>query len=128
MVHAAGQASGATLGGWGLGISTSTKHANAAWEVLEFLSSEESQREFILATGFVPSRVQLFNDPEIVAKYNYYPQLLGVVQSSALRPPISQYAQASDILQRYLSAAITGKMTSQSAMQAAANETRSLLQ
>jgi len=127
MVHAAGQASGATLGGWGLGISTSTKHANAAWEVLEFLSSEESQREFILATGFVPSRVQLFNDPEIVAKYNYYPQLLGVVQSSALRPPISQYAQASDILQRYLSAAITGKMTSQQAMQAAANETRNLL-
>ncbi|MEO1340947.1 MAG: ABC transporter substrate-binding protein, partial [Cyanobacteria bacterium J06635_13] len=128
MVHAAGQESGATLGGWGLGISSSTKHADAAWEVLEFLSSEESQREFILATGFVPSRVQLFNDPEIVAKYNYYPQLLGVVQSSALRPPISQYAQASDILQRYLSAAITGKMTSQSAMQAAANETRSLLQ
>ena len=127
MVHAAGKTSGATLGGWGLGISTTSKHPDAAWEVLEFLSSESSQREFILETGFVPSRLALFNDPEIVAKYNYYPQLLEVVQSSALRPPIPQYAQASDILQRYLSAAITGKMTPKQAMQTAANETRNLL-
>ena len=61
------------------------------------------------------------------SKYNYYPKLLDVVQSSALRPPISQYAQTSDILQRYLSAAITGKMTAEEAMEAAARETRNLL-
>jgi len=127
MVHAVGQDSGATLGGWGLGIAESSKHPDAAWEVIEFLSSEESQREFILATGFVPSRTSLFNDRAIVAKYDYYPKLLDVVRSSALRPPISQYAQASDILQRYLSAAITNKMTPEKAMQSAANETRSLL-
>ncbi|MEN9519779.1 MAG: hypothetical protein RLZZ381_2367 [Cyanobacteriota bacterium] len=127
MVHVAGKKSGAALGGWGLGISATTKHPDAAWQVIEFLSSEESQREFILETGFVPSREALFNDPQIVAKYNYYPQLLDIVRNSTLRPPISQYAQASDILQRYLSAAITGKMTSKAAMQNAANETRNLL-
>ena len=65
--------------------------------MIEFLSSEDSQREFILETGFVPSRTALFDDPEIIAKYSYYPKLLEVVKSSALRPPISQYAQASDI-------------------------------
>ncbi len=128
MVHAVGKGSGATLGGWGLGISTSTKHPDAAWQVIKFLSSEDAQREFVLDTGFVPSRINLFNDPEIVAKYDYYPQLLEVVQNSALRPPISQYAQASDILQRYLSAAITGKISPEQAMQTAANETRNLLQ
>jgi multiple sugar transport system substrate-binding protein len=128
MVHLPGKKGGATLGGWGLGISSTTKHPDAAWQVLEFLSSEESQKEFILETGFVPSRVALFNDPEIVAKYNYYPQLLDIVRNSTLRPPISQYAQASDILQRYLSAAITSKMTSAAAMQNAASETRNLLE
>ena len=127
MVHGVGFDSGATLGGWGWGISTSTKHPDAAWKVIEFLSSEESQREFVLETGFVPSRIALFNDEAIVTKYDYYPKLLDVVQSSALRPPISQYAQASDILQRYLSAAITGKMTPKRAMEAAAKETRNLL-
>ena len=128
MVHAVEKNSGATLGGWGLGIATSTKHPDAAWKVIESLSSEDSQREFILQTGFVPSRVALFNDPKIVTQYSYYPKLLEVVTSAALRPPISQYAQASDILQRYLSAAITGKMTPQQAMETAANETRNLLQ
>ncbi len=127
MVHGEGKDSGACLGGWGIGIAKTTKHSDAAWEVISFLSSEESQREFVLETGFVPSRTSLFNDQAIVSKYNYYPKLLDVVQSSALRPPISQYAQASDILQRYLSAAITGKMTPEKAMQAAANETRNLL-
>ncbi|MGL4882118.1 MAG: ABC transporter substrate-binding protein, partial [Waterburya sp.] len=84
--------------------------------------------EFMIETGFVPSRTALFNDPAIVAKYNYYPKLLEVVRSSALRPPIAQYAQASDILQRYLSAVITNEMTPDKAMQAAARETRSLLE
>ncbi|MEL6439916.1 MAG: ABC transporter substrate-binding protein [Cyanobacteria bacterium J06621_8] len=127
MVHAAGQSSGATLGGWGLGIASSSKHPDAAWKAIKFLSSEASQREFILDTGFLPSRTALFNDPEIVAKFDHYPQLLEVVQNSALRPPIPQYAQASDILQRYLSAAITGSMTPEQAMEAAAQETRNLL-
>ena len=125
--HKPGEQSGATLGGWGLGISSTTKNPDAAWEVMQFLSSEASQREFILETGFVPSREVLFNDQAIVAKYNYYPKLLDVVKSSALRPPIAQYAQASDVLQRYLSSAITGKLTPKQAMQNAASETRNLL-
>jgi multiple sugar transport system substrate-binding protein len=49
------------------------------------------------------------------------------VSKPALRPPIAQYAQASDILQRYLSSAFTGKMTATQAMKAAASETRNLL-
>ena len=127
MVYALGQDSGATQGGWGLGISKSSKHPDEAWQVIEFFSSKNVQREYILATGYVPSRTSLFNDPKIVSKYNYYPKLLSVVQSSALRPPISQYAQASDILQRYLSAALTDRMSPEAAMKAAAAETRRLL-
>ncbi len=127
MVHQVGKDSGACLGGWGLGIAKSSKHKEAAWQVIEFFSSENSQREYVLNTGYVPSREALFNNPKIVAKYPHYPRLLSVVKSAALRPPIAQYAQASDILQRYLSSALTQKMSPEQAMQAAANETRLLL-
>jgi multiple sugar transport system substrate-binding protein len=75
----------------------------------------------------VPSRKTLFTDPEIVAKYPHYPKLLEVSQNAVLRPPIAQYAQVSDILQRYLSAALTNRLSSEKAMQAAASETRRLL-
>ncbi|MGH2413278.1 MAG: ABC transporter substrate-binding protein, partial [Microcystaceae cyanobacterium] len=118
MVHAPGQKSGACQGGWGLGIAKTSEHPDEAWKVIEFFSSEETQRKFILATGKVPSRKSLFNDPEVVAKYSHYPQLLKVVENSSLRPPIAQYAQASDILQRYLSAALTDRISPEQAMQA----------
>jgi multiple sugar transport system substrate-binding protein len=49
------------------------------------------------------------------------------VEQAVLRPPIAQYAQTSDILQRYLSAALTNRMTPEAAMKAAAQETRRLL-
>ncbi len=127
MVHQTGYRSGACQGGWGLGITASSPHPQEAWRVIEFMTREDSQREFVLETGYVPSRRSLFNDPAIVAKYPYYPQLLKVVENSTLRPPIAQYAQASDILQRYLSAALTNTMTSEQAMQRAAVETRGLL-
>jgi len=62
-----------------------------------------------------------------VEKYTYLPQLLNVIENAVLRPPIAQYSQASDILQRYLSAAISGTMSAEAAMNAAARETRTLL-
>jgi len=127
MVHAPGKSSGACLGGWGLGIAKTTRHPEAAWRVVEFFSSEAIQRRLILATGYVPSRRSLFNDPQIVAKYSYYPSLLKIVEDAVLRPPIPQYEQASDILQRYLSAAFTGRLSPERAMKAAADETRRLL-
>ncbi|ARV58300.1 ABC transporter substrate-binding protein [Nostocales cyanobacterium HT-58-2] len=127
MVGTPGNNGGACLGGWGLGISKSSKHPKEAWKAIQYFTSEQAQRRFILNAGFVPSRRSLFRDPKIVAKYPHYPKLLEIVDKAVLRPPIAQYAQASDILQRYLSGALTNRMTPERAMQAAANETRRLL-
>ncbi|HEY9299751.1 MAG TPA: ABC transporter substrate-binding protein, partial [Phormidium sp.] len=127
MVHAPGESSAACLGGWGLGVSKSTRHPKEAWKAIEYFTSKEAQKRFILTAGYVPSRRELFTDPEIVAKYSYFPQLLKVVDTAVLRPPIAQYAQASDILQRYLSGALTGRMSPEDAMESAAEETRRLL-
>ncbi len=118
---------GACLGGWGLGISKSTKHLNEAWRVIKFFTSEEVQRNYTLNTGHLPTRRSLYTDPQIVAKYPHFPQMLEVLEKSVLRPPIPQYAQASDILQRYLSAAFTKRLSPEQAMKAAAEETRRLL-
>ena len=127
MVGMAGKSGGACLGGWGLGIAKSSKHPEAAWKAIQYFTSEVAQRKFILQTGFVPSRESLFTDPQVVAKYPHYPQLLKVIKQAVLRPPIAQYTQASDILQRYLSSALTNRMTPEKAMKAAASETRRLL-
>ncbi|MBR8832390.1 MAG: putative ABC transporter-binding protein [Chroococcopsis gigantea SAG 12.99] len=127
MVHAPSYSSGACLGGWGLGIAKSTAHPQESWEVIQYLTSESVQRDFILATSKLPSRKALYNDPLIVAQYPHYPRLLQIAQNSALRPAIAQYAQVSSILQRYLSSALTGRLSPEIAMAKAARETRQLL-
>ncbi|MGA7955181.1 MAG: ABC transporter substrate-binding protein [Gloeobacterales cyanobacterium] len=127
MVHAVGQKSGACQGGLGIGISATTRHPQEAWRAVQFLTSVESQRQYVLHTGVIPSRRALFTDPQLVKKYPHFPSLLAVVDRAVLRPPIPQYAQASDILQRYLSAAITNQVSPKAAMEQATRETRSLL-
>ena len=127
MLSSIGQTGGSCLGGWGWGIAKTSKHPEQAWTAIKYLTSEETQRKFILETGLVPSYKSLFTNKEIVAQYPHYPQLLKVVERSTLRPPLAQYAQASDILQRYLSSAFTGRMSAEQAMKAAASETRNLL-
>lgn len=127
MIHAPSFDSAACLGGWGWGISSTTKHPQEAWKAVQFLTSEATQRQVVLKTGYLPSRRALYNDPQILKKYSFFPLMLQVLDNAVLRPPVAQYAQTSDILQRYLSAALSGRMSSQAAMKAAAIETRSLL-
>lgn len=127
MIHAQGHVGGSCLGGWGLGLSKTTRHPEQAWRLVQYMTSEETMKRFVLNTGLIPSYKSLFQDPEILAKYPYFTPLFEAVQQPALRPPLAQYAQASDVLQRYLSAAFTGRISAQRAMQAAARETRNIL-
>lgn len=128
MIHAPGQKSGACLGGWGLGIAKTSKYPEQAWKAIEYFTSTEALRPFIIKTGYLPSRKELFIDPEILAKYPYFSQFREVVENTVLRPPIAQYAQVSDILQRYLSAAFTNQLSPEQAMNSAARETRLVLE
>ncbi|MGG6264794.1 ABC transporter substrate-binding protein [Leptolyngbya sp. AN03gr2] len=127
VVHAPGQESSACLGGWGWGIASTTQHPVEARKALDFFTSARVQRQTTLQSGYLPSRKALYKDPEILAKYDFFPIALEALENPGLRPPIAQYAQASDILQRYLSAAISRRISPEEALQSAARETRSLL-
>lgn len=127
MVHAPGLMSASCLGGWGIGIAKNTAHPDAALRVAQFYASPEAQQLSSLENGYLPTRRALYADPAIDARYAYFPSMMNVVERAVLRPPIAQYAQASDILQRYLSAAISGRLSPEAAMQSAATETRALL-
>ena len=55
------------------------------------------------------------------------PEFVPILESARPRPAIPEYAQASDILQRWLSAALTGRADPAEALHRAAQETRLLL-
>jgi multiple sugar transport system substrate-binding protein len=112
-----------TLGGFGFAVTRSSAHKEEAWMLAQFLTDLPQSRQVFEKTGTLLARKDFYegnNDPAIQQMYK-------VFQATVPRPMTPQYAQASDILQRHLSAALTGLATPEEAMQQAAKETRLLL-
>lgn len=116
MVHAPGKSSAATLGGWGFAISRYSANPVRAWQFIEFLTRPAQLLQVQQRQGRIPSRRSM-----IPAEF------LPILTSAKMRPPIPEYAAASDILQRWLSGALTGRVSPQRAVDEIARETRLLL-
>ena len=124
MPKAAGGAHASTLGGFGFAITRSSAHKDEAWLLVQFLTQLPQARQVFEHTGTLLAQKAFFEDPQIDPAIR---QMYPVFQSAVPRPMTPQYAQASDILQRHLSAALTGLATPKEAMSNAARETRMLL-
>jgi multiple sugar transport system substrate-binding protein len=116
MPHGPSGRSAASLGGWGFAISRFTHNPEAAWRLVEFLTRPESLTHVRNQMGRVPAR-----------RSQVPSEFLPILLNARPRPPIPEYAQASDILQRWLSAALTGRVTPDEALRQAAAQTRLLL-
>jgi len=127
MVHVPGARSAGTLGGWGLGISSFSRHPDLALAFIREATSLEGQRALCAPTGYAPARIESYQDPELLAA-NPFLRELGRLHANAIaRPAIARYALASDILQRHLSMALAGAAEPERALRAAARETRAML-
>jgi multiple sugar transport system substrate-binding protein len=116
MPHVPGRGSAATLGGWGFAISRFVKNPEAAWRLVKFLTRPDALEQLGDRMGRVSARRSQV--PE---------DLLPILLNARPRPPIPEYAQASDILQRSLSKALTGRTSPHDALSEAAKQTRLLL-
>jgi multiple sugar transport system substrate-binding protein len=115
--------SAATLGGWGMCIAKNSPHKEEAWKFAEYISALPQVERVQAHRGSPPALKAFYEQSDDPARKDLY----AVMQTAVVRPRIPQYAQASDILQRYVSAALTERMTSADALAAAAKETRLLL-
>jgi len=127
MVHATGVSGGGTLGGWGFGISRSSRRPDLALKFLRYAVSLEGQRALCASTGYAPALVAAYDDAELLARNPLLPELRRMHDGAVARPAIPRYAHASDILQRHVSAALAGLDQPPHALAQAAAETRLLL-
>ena len=116
-----------TLGGWGLGVSRYSKHPDLALSFIRFATSEPAQRALCAPTGYAPALEAAYMDSALLAANPFLTRFRALHRHCVPRPGIARYAQASDILQRHLSAALAGMESPQTALEHAARETRLLL-
>jgi multiple sugar transport system substrate-binding protein len=117
MVSEPDQPHAATQGSWGFALLAQSNHKAAAIEALRALTSEDAQRELNLRWGYTPTRLSVFNNPELVEKNPALAELKQALAASVLRPITPVYAQLSDLLYREINTVIAGDIDTAPAME-----------
>ncbi|MEO1020168.1 MAG: sugar ABC transporter substrate-binding protein [Pseudomonadota bacterium] len=117
---------GGLNGAWGWAIPNSSPDPEAAWTFLKWIESPEIAKERALLGGS-PTRADVFADPDVLAKYSYYPALEELLATSHNFPVFTYTPQFVEVLGRELSLAVTGEKSAEAAMQTANDELGELL-
>jgi multiple sugar transport system substrate-binding protein len=115
-----------TLGGWHAGISRTSDAKPESVRLLCFLTSYEVQKKLALRLGWNPGRRDVYEDPDVLARMPHFRALRPVFENARPRPILPYYTQLSEILQRHLSAALSGRSSPGEALAAAQREMRAV--
>ena len=127
MVSASGEPHAATQGSWGLALLAGSRHKAAAVEALRYLTSVDAQTQLNQRWGYTPTRLSVFNDPELLATNPVLAELQQALNAAVLRPLTPVYAQLSDLLYRDLNSVITGDVQPAPAMEQVQTNSERLL-
>ena len=106
----------ATLGGWHIGISKFSDQKDKAWKLVEYILSYETQKRLALDLGWNPGRSDIYNDTEVIEKMPHIETIKKAFENAVARPNLPYYTQASEVIQRYLNAALSGKLKPEEAL------------
>jgi multiple sugar transport system substrate-binding protein len=98
----------AMTGGFAFAINPYTDNFEEAVQVLEVIASEEVQKAFAIAWGPVQYYNDLYQDPEVLAANQNAGLITPLLEFTLNRPPSTNYAELSVILQEEIHSALTG--------------------
>ncbi len=110
------------LGIWQLAISSNSKKAKTARAFIDFVTSQENQKNLALELGLPPTRASVYTDKDIVNKYRWYPDQLEALKNSHERPRIKEWKKVESILGDYLQLALVGQMPANKSLEMAAKD------
>lgn len=108
---------GSLNGAWGWAIPKSSPNPDAAWTFLKWVESKEIAKKRALAGGS-PTRTDVFDDPDLNAKYAYFPALKKMLLTSHNFPVFTYTPQLVEVLGRELSLAVAGEKSAADALMA----------
>jgi multiple sugar transport system substrate-binding protein len=117
------------LGGQQLAVSAHSREPEAAWRLVEFLTSPEEMLARARGAGHYPARTALYELPELADALPVPPaQARAAIESAVPRPAIPVYTELSSTLQVWLHRALTGQAEPREALASAAAQIRTLLE
>lgn len=114
-----------SLGGDDLAINAKSTHKAAAWEFIQYLTSDAAQDTRAINAGDPPSVKSAYNSTLYTAA-PYYKQEAAVYDVVVPRPVTPSYAQISTQLQTMISSVLSGQATPSAALASAAPTVKAL--
>jgi multiple sugar transport system substrate-binding protein len=105
----------AAMGGSVLAISAKSKHQDAAWRLIQFLTTDAVQIERAVTAGDPPAVPSAYNE-QLYATAPYFRQEKNVLQYVTPRPASPAYPQISRELQSMLYAVLTNRQSPEEAL------------
>jgi trehalose/maltose transport system substrate-binding protein len=109
----------ATLGGWQLAVSRFSKHQAEAADLIKYLTSAQVETERAVKGSFLPSRLAVYDDPQVVEQNNFIHQLKPVFASAVARPATAtkqKYNQVSSAFWTAVHNVLTGQAQANQAL------------
>ncbi len=104
------------IGVWHLAIPAASQRKDVAYDFLKFVTSQEMQKRLALEIGQPPTRASVYTDPEVVAKYRWYPTQLKALEASKVRPRLPEWLEIDVKMGTYLNLALVGDRTPEEAL------------
>lgn len=101
--------SASTLGGWQFGINKLSRHPQEAWQFVQYMTSHQAQKTLSLDAGRAPTRLSVYDDPDVQEKMPHLKEFLPAFKRARPRPPSPVYPMISQELQRFFSQAIVDR-------------------
>jgi multiple sugar transport system substrate-binding protein len=118
----------AALGGSQLAINARTRHPEAAYRVIEFMTRPEQMLERARVAGQYPARQSVYDNPELARALPIpVADVRRIIRSATPRPVTPVYTELSGILQIALHRALTHQAEPRPALENAARQMRELL-
>jgi multiple sugar transport system substrate-binding protein len=116
-----------TLGGWHVGISRFSDAKKESVRLLCFLTSYEVQKKMALHLGWNPGRRDVYEDRDVLERMPHFREIVTAFENARPRPIVPYYTQLSEILQRHLNAALSGKSPPEEALATAQKQMEAIV-
>ncbi len=109
----------ATLGGWQLAVSRFSKHQAAAADLVKYLTSAQVETDRAVKGSFLPSRLAIYDAPQVEQQNPFIHQLKPVFASAVARPATvtkQKYNQVSSAFWTAVHNVLTGQAQANQAL------------
>ena len=111
-----GNSLASTLGGWNMLINAQTDMPDEAWEFVQFMTSEQGQRQRAIAASLLPTRPTLYQDQEIRETIPVIVQGEEALKNARSRPVSPYYSDMSLEMQEQFNSVVKGDTSPQDAV------------